>query len=291
MNDAPTTPVLKRRTSFVGPNGLGSAAAAAAASAAAEEDNAGFVNRLRRNSSARALPVPDASVDQRRALQLMLVEMRDRAQHAEAVLTELTEEIARAEREISEWRTMMTRQDALDVEAEGDPLTAFLNGVSVVPRGAVGRTVTTDMTNAAQRFADAEVRIRELKAREQMLMGEVERDRWDKMRLLKLVDVFMLGRSAPTAGETLAFAKFGNAKSEALMRILRSLPVQNVQLLERQSVFKCIQGVLSAASQQYKRYGFVDLERVASQGVRYTGTSLGLSVIHDDMSEDDYIRL
>lgn len=232
-----------------------------------------------------------SSVDQHRAVQLMLVEMRDRAQHAESFLQELTLEIAKTDRGISEWRDMMTRQDSLDHEAEKDPLTAFLNGIAVVQRNTVGTTVNKDMQNAAQKFAEAEIRIRDMKNQEEMLVGEIERDRWDKMRLLKMIDIFQMGRSAPTTGETLTFAKYGNAKSESLMRVVRALPAQNVALLDRQGVFKCILGILAAASQQYKRYKFVDLERVASQGVRYTGTSLGLSVIHDEMSEDDFLRL
>jgi hypothetical protein len=232
-----------------------------------------------------------SSVDQHRAIQLMLVEMRDRAQHAESVLQELTLEIAKTDKEISEWKDMMKRQDSLDLEAEKDPLTAFLNGIAIVQRNTVGTTVNKDMQNAAQKFAETEIRIRDMKNQEETLVGEIERDRWDKMRLLKMIDIFQMGRSAPTTGETLTFAKYGNAKSESLMRVVRALPAQNVALLDRQGVFKCILGILAAASQQYKRYKFVDLERVASQGVRYTGTSLGLSVIHDEMSEDDFLRL
>lgn len=246
------------------------------------------------SSSALVSSLPNAgrTIDHQHAIQLMLVEMRDRARHAEQVLHELTVEIARIDKEADDWRAMMQRQDSLDKEAEKDPLTAFLNGIAVVHRSAVvGASVGKDMTNAAQRFSENEVRIRDMKHSEEMLTGEIERDRWDKMRLLKMIDIFMMGRSAPTAGETMTFAKFGSAKSESLMRVIRALPAQNVALLDRQGVFKCILGVMTAASQQQKRYGFVDLERVASHGVRYTGSSLGLSVIHDEMTEDDFFRL
>lgn len=249
-------------------------------------------NVLRRRASFHGGPPQDA-VEPERAIQLMLIEMKERAAHAEEVIRELQQEIARFEDEAENWRSMMSRLDTLDREAELDPLTAFLSGISIdkKSRGAVGGTVNQDMANAAQRFGDNEVRLRELRAQEELLTGEIERDRWDKMRMLKLIDIFMMGRSAPTAGETVTFAKFGNAKSEALIRVIRALPVQNIQLLDRQGTFKCIMGVLAAAQQQHRRFGFVDLERVASQGVRWTGQSLGMSVIHGEMSEEDFHRL
>lgn len=134
-------------------------------------------------------------------------------------------------------------------------------------------------------------RIEQLERRAKELQAERQRDRQDRQRLLRRVEVIVSGSSVAGINEKGLLEARGNTASESLRTVLGAMPKPNVEVLEHAAFFTFTQATLSAARGQLRRGRGIDTERCIVSGVAHTGKKLSLNVVSQALSQRDFDAL
>ena len=121
--------------------------------------------------------------------------------------------------------------------------------------------------------------------------GELERDRQERLRLLKRVDVCINGASAPSMTEALVLGRHDAKTQVTFNSLLQSLPAANAQVLEELQFFTFAKMMLHTGVAHHRRTGTVDTERACLAALSATGQKLAMSVVLQTVAADDFEKL
>jgi hypothetical protein len=196
-------------------------------------------------------------------LELILQEIRINARLAEEQIWELSYQLKAKTEEAARLRLQTTPTSSRNV-ADSDEV--------------------EDATVAAQ-LAMERKRFEELQA-------EIQRDRVDKARLVKLVDMLFAGQSPATLSESIHFVAGRKHTAPLKLReMLRTLPTPNVEVLGAGQYFEFALGTLATAIQQIRRRESCDVERIVLSGVSHTGQKLSMNVVLQAISQADFDKM
>jgi hypothetical protein len=123
------------------------------------------------------------------------------------------------------------------------------------------------------------------------LTSERQRDRDDKARLLKKVDVALLGGPAATLADVHAVGQRMPAAASSFHGVTSMLPQANVELLDQTAFFKFATMTLNTAKAQSMRGHHIDTERAVLTGLAFTGKELSMTMVLKRMEDEDFATL